>query len=575
MDRVYKVHHPHARAHAHVVAPGHSPISSPLRSSPLANPPIYGSPRTPSTSEARAIPRRTSQPTRSRASIAPIAPLAFGSPNDSHSSAMPMPVPTPSPPPLSRSHPLLGSYSLSLIHSRMSHAHQPHSSSSTFSIHIKAVGQGKRCPPELRCPKPLDLPFAATYYDLEDPGIPGRCGANQTPWVGNVDLEQYYYDQYAPVSTTHTHAHTHAHTSQTVVGMMDPPDHPGYPVAPVGQLQMVIKTPSNALKAFLVPYDLRALAVGGRLLARERTYGHRTSPSNPSSPNPNPHSSSPGTTTSSGDQKTSLRYAYQLQFVCLPVPSSSSSRSQSHSTSTNASARARDSSTNRNTSTSATTSTNTSQSSGGDREPEKAYYLSKTIKVIFTANPPEFNESLRTERTDEIVPASTGIKVSGDGVKQRRRSSVFGTSSPGRTMEDWELVRLKWLARRDMTEIHHSGTTTSVRDSASVPQQHHSGGSTSTSTFPNQDLGSGRTRSGSPEAGRQIESAPTPTAFLPPLKPPVRALTPTPVPQPFNLPNATPMAKPPQSPRFIRRQLRRTSVEERELSEKLRKMGME
>ena len=569
MDRVCRVdgiHQPRAHAKAHVVAPGHSPISSPLRSSPLANPPIYGSPRTPSSStstsasKARTIPRRTSQPTRSRASIAPIAPLAFGSPNDSHTSTMPVPTPSP---PLSRSHPLLGSYSLSLIHSRMSHAHQPHSSSSTFSIHIKAVGQGKRCPPELRCPKPLDLPFAATYYDLEDPGIPGRCGANQTPWVGNVDLEQHYYDQYASMSTT---------SPSTVEEMMDPPDHPGYPVAPVGQLQMVVKTPTSALKAFLVPYDLRALPVGGRLLARERTYGHTTSPSNLSSPNPDHSATSPGTNTSGSDQKKSLRYAYQLQFVCLPVPSSSSSRS--HTTST----RTRDSSTNRHTSSTASTSGFPSSRDG--IESEKAYYLSKTIKVIFTANPPEFNESLRTERTDEIVPASTGIKVSPDGVnvKQRRRSSVFGTStsSPGRTMEDWELVRLKWLARRDMTEIHRSDT--SVNGSASVAQQHPG---ESASTLQDQDPKSGRmtTGSDSAEIGKELESTPIPTpiqtAFLPPLKPPVRASTPTPVPQPFNLPNAPQMVKPPQSPRFTRRQLRRTSMEERELSEKLRKMGTE
>lgn len=482
-----------------------SPHASPLRSSPLANPPIFSSRRIPSPSQARPIPRRTSQPTRSRPVIHPITPTPSGS-------SATMPIPTPSPP-LSRSHPLLGSYPLSLIHSRMSHAHQPHSSSTTFSLHIKAVGQGKRCPADLRCPKPLDLPFSATYYDLE--GGSRAAGANQTPWVGTIDLEQHYYDIYAPTSTS---------TLTTGTKGLDPPDHPGYKVAPVGQLQMIIKTPSHALKAFLVPYDLRDIPVGGRLLARERTYVHSTSTaSHPI----NVGSLSPGS--NQGQQKECLRYAFQLQFVCLSTPvDATSTRSP------------RDSSTTRHTSSTSDTG------KSGDR----AYYLSKTLKVVFTSSPPEVDETLRTERADEIVqPTSSGIRISAP-VKQRRRSSgVFGpTSSPShtRTSEEWELVRLKWMAKRDMGDIPASVVPAEEPEAAS--QSH--------------------LRISDEPITEKLRSA-----VLPPFKPPTRV--PTPIPQPFNLPNSAQPMKSPASPRFQRRQLRRTSVEERELSEKLRNLGME
>lgn len=402
-------------------------------------------------------------------------------------------------PALSRSHPLLGSYPLSLIHSRMSHAHQPHSSTTTFSLHIKAVGQGKRCPAELRCPKALDLPFPATYYDLEDPSGGATsavlgAGMSQTPWVGTVDLEQYFYDQYssgpsAPAASTSTS------------NAAEPPGHPGYHVAPVGQLQMIVKTPSNAIKAFLVPYDLRNLPVGGRLLARERTYVDIT----PSTPLLDPPSGvevgEDANAKGKGKKKESLRYAYQLQFVCLPVPSEPGADAGGETT---------------------------RQTTLADAEgtAERAYYLSKTLKVVFASHPQEADEvpRTRTERTDEIVPSSVGIRVS-NTVKQRRRSSAgaagaavewWQAPSPGRTMEDWQMVRTKWLARRDM---HHDGAV--------------------------------------------VEE-----------EPPSRAHTPIPVPQPFDLPSQSHRAKPPPSPRFARRQLRRTSAEERELSEKLRQLGV-
>jgi len=343
----------------------------------------------------------------------------------------------------------------------MSHAHAPHSSSNEFSIHIKAVG--KSCSPELRCPRPLDLGFAATYYDLEDTG-----GPSQTPWVGTVELEEWYHDQYSSDLTD-----------------VDPPIHPGYRIAPVGQLQMIVKTPTNAIKAFLVPYDLRSIPIGGRLLARERTYIH-----NPDSA-PSPNSDGSPDKDIKGKKRESLRYAYQLQFICVSLDQSR-----------------RGSSTTRQTSTS---------------HEERAYYLSKSLRVVFTSTPPESDQETRTERTNEIVPASD-IKLSGSG---RRRSSV-GMQSV-RMLEDWNIVRQRWIARRKV----------GVQGESAIEDD--------------------------PELSIEEE-------VLPPIRSPSR--TGTPVPQPFNLPHVAIKQAPP-SPKFHRRPLRRTSAEERELSEKLRKMALE
>lgn len=353
----------------------------------------------------------------------------------------------------------------------MSHAHTPHSSTSEFSLYIKAVG--KSCSPELRCPKPLDLGFGATYYDLEDPNTGGSNSSpspSQTPWVGTVELEEWYYDQYSSDLDEH-----------------EPPIHPGYRVAPVGQLQMIVKNSTNAIKVFLVPYDLRQIPVGGRLLARERTFIHN---SNAESTTNDDGSGSP-----KGKKRESLRYAYQLQFICLPL---STQRSES--------------------STTRQTSTQSNSS-------ERAYYLSKSLRIVFTSTPPESDQETRIEREDEIVPPSDLKSIPG-----RRRSSLGQLQ--GKILEDWNLIRRKWYARRKMGDQSESAL----------------------------------------EIEEEEEEKEEEEEVLPPIRSPSRASTP--VPQPFNVPNL-PTKQTPPPPRIQRRQLRRTSAEERELSEKLRKMALE
>ncbi|GMK55196.1 hypothetical protein CspeluHIS016_0202520 [Cutaneotrichosporon spelunceum] len=267
---------------------GHS--ASPHRSSPLSNPPIQGDGR-----RARkiAIPRKASHHAHS-----PSSPLAHHSPSQHHSphasshssvahsqspsahlhspraayppSPQAVHPPSPSSSPLSRSHPLLGSYPLSLLHARMA-AHKPHCASQ-FAVRVRAIATRPGQTP--RAPEPLVLPFTATYYDLvsEDEPVAGAAPCH-SPWVADVDLEAHYFAAFGDAQS-------------------EPPAYPGYRVPAVGQLQLLIKTSSAAVHAFVVPYDLSQLAAGARLLARERTY-----------------------VSSSGGE--SLRYALQLQFACV------------------------------------------------------------------------------------------------------------------------------------------------------------------------------------------------------------------------------------------------------------------
>lgn len=384
-------------------------VASPIRSSPLTAPPHFSPARTPSPSTAhkRSIPhaesstaarRRFSQPasslSRPRSFLSPLTPSSTTPATDTGVEPA-----HPASPPLSRSQPLLGSYQLSLLHSRMSrttsHSVAP-SSKQGFSIRIGAIGKGKTCPPELRCPSPLTLPLPATYYDLLEPLEASRQGASQTPWVGTVDLEQRYFEEYVSRSSTATDI---------------PPEYPGYRVAPVGQLQIIVKTALSPIKVFLIPYDLRNLPLGGRLLVRERTFVDEEI--------------STGTSPASR-KKEFLRYAIQLQFACHPSQPLLSrqdpltTRRPRHSAPSDASRLDLDQLCNR------------------------EYYLSKSLKVIFTAQSSGLNEELRTDRHDEVVPPSEPLGG---------RSVGFSPGSMGgRRSEDWVVIRQKWLARKEVQD---------------------------------------------------------------------------------------------------------------------------
>ena len=333
----------------------------------------------------------------------------------------------------------------------MSHANQPHNqpfdSQQGFTLHLGALGKGKSCPPALRGPEHISVPFSATYYDLEDSG-------KSTPWVGNIDLESHYFQAYGdPLPATPGKGKGRA------------PEYPGYRVAPVGQLQLVIKTPTKAVKVFLVPYDLRQLPVGGRLLARERTYVSTATHSPLSS------SSSPARSAET------LRYAVQLQFVCLP------------------------------------SSPLDSRSTLPDAEPSLAYYVSKTVKVVFTSCPPESHEVVRVDRYDEIVPPSDGpISQIGHTLGFSPASSF---SPSAHKAEEWQDIRRRW-------DKLHRPDSPGPEDRLAAPST------------------------------RRLERT---EGFNPATE---RAVSPVP--------------SRPASPIFTRRKVRRGSLEERELSDKLRGM---
>ena len=383
----------------------------------------------------------------------------------------------------------------------MSHAHAPHSlpstSASSFALHLGALGKGKSCTPELRCPRHLVVPFSATYYDLEDPsgsGTPGpRKGAAQTPWVGNVDLERHYFDSYSG-ATEVDH---------------EPPSYPGYRVAPLGQLQILIKTPTQAIKVFLIPYDLRNLPIGGRLLARERTYVQSLA----------------------GDGRESLRYAYQLQFVCIASANSSEKKVRDSSTTR----RSKGASEARSAGSSRCPTPTPSQRSlpGLARLSGKAFYVSKSIKVVFASSQPEKEDVLRADRKDETVIPSEVVEGT------RGRVIGFSPGSTGRKLDGWEIFRQKWVARKEMEEIGFVPLTVSPLTSP--------------------------TKSISPLPSL----SPLPVLPSLPSRSPSGPSTPTRIasPQPSSV-------KTPAPQRYQRQRLRRGSgsMEERELSEKLRAM---
>ena len=390
--------------------------SSPKHPSPLSNPPV--------------MPYKQAQP-RPIPLYDPIQEHVISTPLRSSKSTTISS--TPSSPPLSRSHPLLGSYSLSLLHSRMSHAHAPHSITPTptsgFSLHLGVLGKRRSCPPELRCPPRETIPFSATYYDLEDAGQ-----ARQSPWVGTVDLEQHYYDRYTAMSSG------------------PPPRYPGYRVAPVGQLQILVSSPGVPVKVFLVPYDLRKIPPGGRLLARERTYVQSrptTAQSAPTAPADSP----------SAPVKEKLRYSFELQFHCVPVD-------LSHSPT-------RDGSTTRRTGRAPPSK---SPRLDDTDESDRDFYLARSIRVVFTSTPPERDDVIRTERQDELVLPSEEVK---DGLLRGRlsfpasppafRRTSFGGNSIER--EDWNVVRQKWLARQEMEKelLVHQNTPLPVEHRPSTP----------------------------------------------------------------------------------------------------------
>ncbi|AOA64739.1 Hypothetical protein PP7435_CHR4-0141 [Komagataella phaffii CBS 7435] len=108
--------------------------------------------------------------------------------------------------------------------------------------------------------KHIKIPFEAVYYKWNDHEfLNGNSGPHTrgTPYVGNIDLEQYYIDQENSTSETGTHASTKR-------------EFPGYMVPPKGNLQLLIfDQDQNISFVNVFEYDISTLPKNHKTLLRQ------------------------------------------------------------------------------------------------------------------------------------------------------------------------------------------------------------------------------------------------------------------------------------------------------------------
>ncbi|KAK9249227.1 hypothetical protein V1506DRAFT_527414 [Lipomyces tetrasporus] len=164
----------------------------------------------------------------------------------------------------SHSESLIGSYEESLLSGRTS---TPSSKPAvTFLARIGVLGTGENCPPKLKCPRHLSLEFEAVYYDWQ---LSHAYGARGTPYVGMLDVEEYYttkaIKEGAKESVAGNDRKRHKKHSKSSAFL-------GYRIPQQGQIQIVISNPHRtAIKLFLIPYNLREMPIGSRTFLRQKT----------------------------------------------------------------------------------------------------------------------------------------------------------------------------------------------------------------------------------------------------------------------------------------------------------------
>ena len=192
-----------------------------------------------------------------------------------------------------------------------------------FDAEIGVLGVGK-CKPSLRCPPHVHLKFPAHFYDFHaiDPAASasnaGSTAALGSPYVGTIDLEAHYHNV---LLTKRLAALGNNAISSTEPG--DLPSFPGYAVPSKGQIQLIVKYPDlNAVKLFLVPYDLTDMQPGTKTFVRQKTTARpnpiRTT-STSSSDESQPSNRASPANARMPPPKEALRFAIHLQFCCPPV----------------------------------------------------------------------------------------------------------------------------------------------------------------------------------------------------------------------------------------------------------------
>lgn len=221
---------------------------------------------------------------------------------------------------------LVGSFQESLLRGRMS---MPASKPLIFDAEIGVLGMG-RCKPSLRCPPHLHVKFPAHFYDFHAIDAPpsasslGSTAALGSPYVGTIDLEAHYHNLLLTRRLSSLSTDSNTSTSLSASGDLDSigtPSFPGYAVPSKGQVQVIVKYPDlNAVKLFLVPYDLTDMQPGTKTFVRQKTMvrpdakGANDVASNEGGPSAR---SSPSNVRA--PVKEALRFAIHLQFCCPPV----------------------------------------------------------------------------------------------------------------------------------------------------------------------------------------------------------------------------------------------------------------
>ncbi|KIS66199.1 uncharacterized protein UMAG_12025 [Mycosarcoma maydis] len=217
---------------------------------------------------------------------------------------------------------LVGSFQESLLRGRMS---MPASKPLIFDAEIGVLGMG-RCKPSLRCPPHVHVKFPAHFYDLHASDKPasvlnsGSTAALGSPYVGTIDLEAHYHNL---LVTSRLEA-LGANGPVASADQADLPPFPGYAVPPKGQIQLIVKYPDyNAVKLFLVPYDLTDMLPGTKTFVRQTTVSRPRSESNSATAD-SKEESQLGNRSSSNivratPTKEALRFAIHLQFCCPPT----------------------------------------------------------------------------------------------------------------------------------------------------------------------------------------------------------------------------------------------------------------
>lgn len=309
---------------------------------------------------------------------------------------------------------LVGSYEESILRGWMSTAP---SKPVDFTAQIGVLGRAN-CKP--KCPAHVSIPFPAVFYNWN--GGMGRSRPNidgePSPYVGHIDLQNLptpaesrksrrsrskspprdvenskYTRDLVDQDSISEFGHTiKAQKKRRRTSPTPPSLQGGYRIPQKGQLQIIIKNPNkNAVKLFLVPYDLEDMQAGTKTFIRQRCYS--TDPIvDGLLAKSNPEHTSPESGKSSMSKPT-LRYLIHVN-ICSP--------------------------------------------SNG------RYYLYQHIRVVFANRVPDNKEQLQTEiqvpqpRYSAYNPnfalsrsvSSSGMKMSRDKASMKR-SAGFGVGATG------------------------------------------------------------------------------------------------------------------------------------------------